>query len=293
MAGQLVLDTSSLTYRAFFALPTSIRDPEGRAVNAVRGYLDMVANLIADRHPHEVLHVFDADWRPAERVAAYEGYKSARNDDPPELPWQFQLLRQVLTVLGQVAVEAPGWEADDAIGVLCARARDEDRVEVVTGDRDLIQLVRDPVVKVLFTVRGVTQLTTFDEDGVRAKYGIPAHRYADFAILRGDPSDGLPGIRGVGEKTARELVLRYPTLDALVEDAGSQTPRLAASLRDAGGYIAAMRAVVPVRTDVPLEVAEPARDDASAAALGEAHNVAAPIGRFLEALDAAGAAAGA
>ena len=288
MVRRLVLDTSSLTYRAFFALPTSIQDDEGRSVNAVRGYLDMVANLVADRRPDEVLHVFDHDWRPAPRVAAYDGYKSTRNDDPPELPWQFDLLREVLAALGQPAVEAHGWEADDAIGRICASAGDDDRVEVVTGDRDLIQLVRDPVVVVLFTVRGVTSMTTFDEEGVRAKYGIPASRYVDFAMLRGDPSDGLPGVPGIGEKTARDLVLRYATLEELLDDAAAQTPRLAQALGAARGYVEAMRAVVPIRTDVELVVDGGARDDAHAAELGERHRIAQPLERLQQALELAG-----
>ena len=290
MVRRLVLDTSSLTYRAFFALPTSIRDGDGRSVNAVRGYLDMVANLVADRGPDEVLHVFDHDWRPAPRVAAYDGYKSTRSDDPPELPWQFELLREVLAVLGQPAVEAPGWEADDAIGTLCAAATDGDRVEVVTGDRDLIQLVRDPVVVVLFTVRGVTQLTTFDEAGVVGKYGIPASRYVDFATLRGDPSDGLPGVPGIGEKTAGDLVRRYPDLDAVLADADAQSPRLAQALRAAAPYVAAMRDVVPVRTDVDLVVDTGRRDDGLAAELGERHRIAQPVERLQRAL--AGARSG-
>src|SRR5437763_8391113 len=129
------------------------------------------------------------------------------------------MLLEVLAAMVQPQEDAPGWEAEDAIGTLCARAARGDRFDIVTGDRDLIQLVRDPVVRVLFTVRGVSDLRVLDEAGVLAKYGVPASRYADFATLRGDPSDGLPGVPGVGGKTARLLIEVAPDLEALVEEA--------------------------------------------------------------------------
>jgi 5'-3' exonuclease len=284
MAYRLLLDTSSLAYRAFFALPASITARDGQPVNAVHGYLDMTARLVADLRPDQVLHVFDDDWRPAPRVAAYAGYKAARTPDPEGLSSQFDLLRRVLGALGQPVVIAPGWEADDAIGTLCAQVRPGDRVDIVTGDRDLIQLVRDGSVRVLFTVKGVKELACLDEAGVRAKYGIPSSRYADFAMLRGDPSDGLPGVRGVGEKTAAALVNRYDTLEALVADAGAHPPRLAAALRDAAEYLAAMRQVVPVRTHVELVTEEGVRDGAQLEALQAAHHLSGPIRRLREAL---------
>lgn len=289
MVYRLLLDTSSLTYRAFFALPASITAPDGKPVNAVRGYLDMTARLVVDLGPDEVLHVFDHDWRPAPRVAAYAGYKAERAPDPEGLPAQFDLLRAVLDAFGHTVVIAPGWEADDAIGTLCAHVADGDRIDVVTGDRDLIQLVRDGTggagsVRVLFTVRGVKELACLDEAAVRAKYGIPPSRYADFATLRGDPSDGLPGVKGVGEKTAAALVTRYDSLEALVADVEAQPPRLAAALRDAAGYLAAMRAVVPVRIDVALVTEVGTRDERRLEQLQAAHNLEGPIRRLREAL---------
>jgi 5'-3' exonuclease len=286
MAYQLLLDTSSLAYRAFFALPVSITAPDGQPVNAVRGYLDMTSRLVVDLGPDQVLHVFDDDWRPAPRVAAYAGYKAARAADPDGLSTQFELLRQVLDALGQAVVTAPGWEADDAIGTLCARVAAGDRIDVVTGDRDLLQLVRDGSVRVLFTVKGVRELAYFDEAAVRAKYRIPPSRYADFATLRGDPSDGLPGVKGVGEKTAAALVDRYDTLEALIVDADAHPPRLAAALRDAADYLAAMRQVVPVRTDVELVTEAGQRDDARLKTLQVLHNLEGPIRRLREALSA-------
>jgi 5'-3' exonuclease len=156
---------------------------------------------------------------------------------------------------------------------------------VVTGDRDLIQLVRDPVVRVLYTVRGVSELRVFDAAAVQEHYGVPPERYVDFAILRGDPSDGLPGVPGVGEKTARRLIARYPSLDALVADADAQTPKLAERLTAATGYLAAMAHVVPLRTDVELVVDDGERDDAALERLAAERNLDGPIGRLRAALD--------
>lgn len=283
---RLLLDTSSVLYRAFFALPTSITAPDGTPVNAVRGYLDMTTRLVADRGPDDVVHVFDDDWRPAPRVAAFPGYKSARTAEPDELPAQFTLLQTVLTAVGHTQVRAPGWEADDAIGALCVAATGDERLEVVTGDRDLLQLVRDPHVRVLFTVKGVSELAVFDEAAVAQRYGVPAARYVDFAMLRGDPSDGLPGVPGVGPKTAAELVTAYPDLDALLADARAQTPKLAERLAAAGEYLAAMRSVVPVASDVALETRESDRDDSALDTLGERYNLEGPIGRLRQVLDA-------
>jgi 5'-3' exonuclease len=285
---RLLLDTSSLTYRAFFALPSSIKTPDGRPINAVHGYLDMTANLAREHRPDEIVHVFDHDWRPAERVAAYPGYKSERPPDPEGLPEQFDVLREVLGAFGQTVAEAPGWEADDAIGALCTAAAGDDAVDVVTGDRDLLQLVDDgpPRIRVLFTLKGVSQLGTFDEQGVLDKYGIPAARYADFAALRGDPSDGLPGVKGVGEKTARTLITAYPSIPALLDDIGAQTPRLSSSLDEARGYLDAMTRVVPVRRDVEVTMQSGARDEARLEALAEQHRLGNPVRRLREALDA-------
>ena len=287
MAHRLLLDTSSLVYRAFFALPASIVDPAGRPVNAVRGYLDMTAQLVCEHRPDELVHVLDHDWRPAERVAAYAGYKGQRNEDPPELPQQFDVLDEVLDALGMKRALARGWEADDAIAALCEQAAASDRIDVVTGDRDLLQLVRDeaPVVRVLYTVKGVRQLAVFDAAAVRAKYGVAPDRYADFAILRGDPSDGLPGVRGVGEKTARSLVSSSPSLPALLEAAGRQTPKLALALREARPYLEAMAQVVPVRRDVEVTVLQAPRDPQRIQHLAEERALESPVARLLDALE--------
>jgi 5'-3' exonuclease len=285
MVTRLLLDTSSLMYRAFYAVPTSIAATDGAPVNAVRGYLDMTSRVANDRGVEEIVHVLDDEWRPEPRVAAYPDYKAHRAPEPVELGPQFELLGRLLSALGQAQVTAPGWEADDAIATLVAAATDQDRVAIVTGDRDLIQLVTDggdgyPSVTVLFTVRGTSRLHAFDEAAVAEAYGVPPARYVDYAILRGDPSDGLPGISGVGEKTARRLVEEYASLDELLADADAHPPRLAEKLRDAGDYVAAMRSVVPVRGDCELSTRRGGGDDDAVRQLATAWNLAGPVERF-------------
>jgi 5'-3' exonuclease len=298
MTYRMLLDTSGLMYRAFFALPTSMRDDEGHAINAVHGCVDMTAFLIERYRPDDAVHVYDHDWRPAPRVALYAGYKANRNPDPPELPAQFDLLREVLDALGQPQAEAPGWEAEDAIASIVARDAppgSRARVDVVTGDRDLIQLVRDPEVRVLFTGRGVSKLEVFDEAAVEAKYGVPASRYSEFAILRGDPSDGLPGVPGVGQKTSAALIRSYGSLDELVAAADARrlsrgpttgSPRLVANLRAATGYLRTMQEVVPMRTDVELSEWRPSPDPALVDELAERHRLKGPVDRLRAALRA-------
>lgn len=290
---RILLDTSSLMYRAFFALPSSITDGKGQPINAVHGYLDMCARLIRTREPGDVVHCYDHDWRPAPRVAAFDGYKATRAVDPEGLPEQFDILREMLDAMGMPQAWAPGWEAEDAIGTLCARSGNSERLEIVTGDRDLIQLVRDPVVKVLFTRKGVSEIDVMDEAAVEAKYGIPPSRYAEFATLRGDPSDELPGVRGVGEKTARQLIQAYPSLESLVEDAQAEkrsgamlrrSPALRARIRDAADYLTTMRDVVPIRTDLDVEFQRPTGDPKELDKLAERYRLTGPVRRTREAV---------
>jgi 5'-3' exonuclease len=294
---RLLLDVSSLGYRAYFGLRDLVRAPDGTSVGAVFGYLDMVTKLVVSRRPDEVVHVYDHDWRPTMRTQLYPGYKGNRPPEPDGLPEQFALLRRALDLSGMRQAEAPGWEAEDAIGGLCKDAGNDDRFEMVSGDRDLIQLVRDPSVRLLFTVRGVSELLDLDEAAVFAKYGVPASRYAEFAILRGDPSDALPGVAGVGEKTARALIEVYGSLDELLDDASSDEPRagplrgkpaLRARLRDSRDYVAAMRRLVPIETDAALEVWSGRRDDGALRALADEHGLRGPVVRLLAALDSAG-----
>jgi 5'-3' exonuclease len=293
---RLVLDVSSLMYRSFFAMGQTVASPAGRPVGAVYGYLDMVARLLVSRKPDEMVHAYDHEWRPVARTDLYAGYKANRPPDPDGLPEQFTMLRQVLDLSGMVQAQTRGWEAEDAIGAICAEAGDEDRIEIVSGDRDLIQLVRDPGVKLLFTLRGVTELLEYDEATVLERYGVPADRYAEFAILRGDPSDDLPGVRGVGEKTARALIEAYGSLGELLADAAATAPRdgplkgkpaLRARLLEAVDYVATMRLLVPVNATAPLDRWRGERDDAGLEGLAEELGLRGPVKRLRAALDTA------
>jgi 5'-3' exonuclease len=288
---RLVVDSPSLFYRAFFAVPKSIKGPDGNSVNAVRGYLDMVSRVLADRRPRAVVNTFDADWRPQWRVDLYPGYKAKRAEDPPELPGQVPVLLEVLDAAGLPVAEAAGYEADDVIGTIAAAAGPGERLAVLTGDRDLFQVVRDPTVWVLYPLKGTSQLATMDAAGVAAKTRVPPERYADLAILRGDPSDGLPGVPGIGEKTAATLVTDHPDLDALLAAAaeGRLTPKLNAALTGSADYIEAMRKVVPVATDVKYRISDPHPPDRERlAALGTAHAIEGPVERMLAAMEQAG-----
>ncbi len=293
MTHRLLLDVSSLTYRAYFAMRDTVFSPDGQPVGAVHGYLDMVARLIASRRPDEVVHVYDHEWRPVARTDIYPAYKGNRPPDPEDLPPQFELLRQVLDTTGMLQAQTEGWEAEDAIGAFCLDARPDDRLEIVSGDRDLIQLVRDPVVRLLFTVRGVSDLLEFDEAGVLAKYDVPASRYAEFAILRGDPSDGLPGVKGVGEKTARALVQAFPSIEAILEAAagGSLTisPAIRQRLLESAAYLADMQRLVPVNAEATLSLWAGERDDEAFKELAVTLGVKGPAQRLLAATEASGA----
>jgi 5'-3' exonuclease len=285
-------------YRAHFAMGDSVRTPGGRPVGAVHGYLDMVARLVVARRPDEVVHAYDHEWRPVARTDLYAGYKSNRPPDPDGLPEQFTMLRQVLDLVGMAQAQSRGWEAEDAIAALCAASTATDRVEIVSGDRDLIQLVRDPVVRLLYTVRGVSDLLELDEAAVLDRYGVPPDRYAEFAILRGDPSDDLPGVRGVGEKTARALIEAYASLDELLVDAAAAEPRpgplrgkpaLRARLREAADYVAAMQRLVPVNAFAPLDRWQGEPDAGALDVLADELGVRGPVRRLRAALESVAA----
>lgn len=295
----MLLDTPSLYFRAFYGIPESITAPDGTPVNAVRGLIDMIATLVRGHSPSELAATMDADWRPAFRVAAIPTYKAHRvaHGDTEEVPGalvpQIPVIEQVLDAVGVARLESPGYEADDVIGTLTHRAAGA--VDIVTGDRDLFQLVDDArPVRVLYTVRGLRNLQLVDEAFVAAKYGIPGRAYADFATLRGDPSDGLPGVAGVGDKTAAALITRFGSLEALLAaldegvtegfPAGARA-KLAAS-RD---YLAAAPAVVQVAPDAPLPEADlrlpvKPRDPEALARLADRYGLDGPLNRLLEVL---------
>jgi 5'-3' exonuclease len=276
----MLLDTASLYYRAFYGVPDTLTAPDGTPVNAVRGLLDMISRLVRARSPAGLIACMDADWRPAFRVAALPSYKAHRaradgtEEAPPALTAQIPVIEQVLGALGLVMAAASGYEADDVIGTLATRAGGP--VEIVTGDRDLFQLVDDErPVRVIYTVRGLTKLDVVDEAAVTERYGIPGRAYADFAVLRGDPSDGLPGVPGVGEKTAAALIQAFGSIDAIIDALdrghGGFPKGSRAKVAAARDYLGVAMPVVRVAPDAPVpEVsgalpaapADPARLDA-------------------------------
>lgn len=263
----MLLDTPSLYFRAFYGVPDSITAADGTPVNAIRGLLDFAARLVRDFRPTRIVAAMDADWRPQWRVDALPSYKAHRvgpgggDQTPDALAMQVPIIEEVLDALGIARVGVAGFEADDVIGTLATTAGCA--VDVVTGDRDLFQLVRDDQpVRVVYTAKGVGSATAWDEAAVSAKYGIPGRMYAEFATLRGDPSDGLPGVAGVGEKTAAALVTRFGCVEDLVAAANSGDDSgfpagARAKVLAAVDYLQRAPAVVRVRCDVSV----PAYDD--------------------------------
>jgi 5'-3' exonuclease len=298
----MLLDTASLYYRAFFGVPETVRAPDGTPVNAVRGMLDMIARLVRARKPTALVACMDADWRPAFRVAAVPSYKAHRlapdgmsEETPPALAAQVPLIEELLRISGLAVAGHPGFEADDIMATLAARSADP--VDVVTGDRDLFQLVDDARgVRIVYTVRGLINMDVIDEAAVTAKYDIPGRAYADFAALRGDPSDGLPGVPGVGEKTAAALIKTFGNIEGITValDAGhGGFPRGSRDkLEAARDYLDIALSVVRVRDDVPLPPvdgklpASPA-DAAALKDLGERWGLGSSLTRFVAATSAA------
>jgi 5'-3' exonuclease len=297
----LLVDSASLYFRAYFGIPESAaRASDGTPVNAVRGFLDFLATLIRTRHPDRVVCALDEDWRPAWRVALIDTYKTHRlatgSDEaetvPDPLARQVPIILDMLEAYGIASAGAKQYEADDVIGTLAAR--EPGPVEVATGDRDLFQVIDDERrVTVLYTGRGVAKLEVLDDAQIQARYGVSAAQYADFAAMRGDPSDGLPGVPGVGEKTAARLVARYGSLDgimaALDDPAAGFAPGLRTKLRDAAGYLAVAPKVVRVARDVPLPPLGAAlptapRDPDAVAALAQRWNLGGAVKRLTDAL---------
>ena len=263
----LLLDTASLYFRAFFGVPDRFHAPDGTSVNAVRGMLDFVSRLVDEYRPTHLVCAWDDNWRPQWRVDLIPTYKAHRvaeatpagapdvEEVPAALQLQIPLVRDFLEAFGLAVVGHPDMEADDVIGTLATTA--PGAVDVVTGDRDLFQLVDDAAqVRVLYTARGVSKHERVDADWIRAKYGIEPAQYADFATMRGDASDGLPGVAGVGEKTAALLLAQYGSLDGIA--AAAQDPSSAlkpgprAKLLTAVDYIQDAARVVAVRRDLDL-----------------------------------------
>ncbi|BBX22609.1 5'-3' exonuclease [Mycolicibacter terrae] len=318
----LLLDGASMWFRSYFGVPSSITAPDGRPVNAVRGFFDSVATLITRQRPDRLAVCLDLDWRPQWRVDLVASYKAHRvaeegiagpagpaapadtvdiEEVPDDLSPQVEMIAELLDAFGIATAGAPDFEADDVLGTLAAAER-KDPVIVVSGDRDLLQVVADrPVaVSVLYLGRGLAQATLLGPAEVAERYGLPAERagaaYAEMALLRGDPSDGLPGVPGIGEKTAVGLLAQYGSLAAVLAAAADPDSPMAkgvrAKLQAAQDYIAAAGPVVRVATDAPVKLSTPsdtlprvAADPPRVAALAERLGVGSSIARLQRALD--------
>ena len=268
----MLLDTASLYFRAFYGLPDSIRRADGTPVNAVRGLLDMISRLTTDYRATHLVACWDNDWRPQWRVDLIPTYKAHRVAQafpdatdvevvPDALEAQLPMIREVLDLAGIAVVGAANHEADDVIGTYASHAAFP--VDVVTGDRDLFQVCDDRrQVRVIYTARGMKNLDVMTEETVVAKYRVLPQQYADYATLRGDASDGLPGVAGIGEKTAATLLLDYGTLAGLLEAAANPASKISPAVRSklaaAGDYLEAAPAVVNLVRDLDLPTLEEA-----------------------------------
>ncbi len=253
MGTYLVVDGNSLTYRAFFALPTDMATASGQVTNAVFGFTSMLINVLRDHTPDGVLVAFDRP-EPTFRHEAEPLYKAQREAAPDILRQQMGLVREVLDAVGITAVDLPGWEADDIIATVTDRIVDAGhQVIIVTGDRDSYQLVRDPDVKVLYNKRGVSDYAFYDEAGIEERTGVVPSLYVQYAALRGDNSDNLPGVPGVGEKTAAKLINNYGGLDGIFDHVDDQTPKLRSNLAEHEARARKNLELMLLRHDAPIE----------------------------------------
>jgi 5'-3' exonuclease len=304
----LLLDTASLYFRAFFGIPGTVFSEDGKTpVNAVRGLLDFISRLVGTYEPTHLVAAWDEDWRPQWRVDLIPSYKSHRvarpvkggvdvEETPSDLDAQVPIIADVLDTLGIARVGAPMFEADDIIGTLAKTSTRP--VDIVTGDRDLFQLVSDADgVRVINTSRGMSNLEVVTDGFVARKYGIVPEQYADFAVMRGDTSDGLPGVPGVGEKTAASLLGQYGDLAGVVAAAADPKSKLASGVRSkllaANDYLAVAPTVVEVVCDIDLpdfdaEIRPLSEDQlAEVARLGKRWGLGSSLTRVLAALEEA------
>lgn len=261
----MLLDTASLYFRAFYGVPDKVRSPRGEPINAVRGLLDIITKLVTTYEPDRVIACWDDAWRPSWRTALVPSYKEHRvigtaadgasiEDVPADLTAQLPVIRDMLASLDIPLIGCADFEADDIIGTLAAHATGP--VDVVTGDRDLFQVVDDDrAVRVIYTAKGMSNLEVITDDVLVGKYGVHARQYADFATMRGDASDGLPGVAGVGEKTAATLLAQHDTLSGIITAAESGTGMTAGvqkKLLAGAVYMEVAGAVVAVARDVAV-----------------------------------------
>ncbi|MEI7545595.1 MAG: 5'-3' exonuclease [Mycobacteriaceae bacterium] len=312
----LLLDGASMWFRSYFGVPSSITAPDGRPINALRGFLDSVATLITQHRPARLVVCLDLDWRPQFRVDLIPSYKAHRvaeagspvgeegdediEEIPDDLSPQVDVIMEVLDAYGIATAGAEGFEADDVLGTLAAVER-RNPVVVVSGDRDLLQLVGDdPVeVRVFYIGQGLKKATLFGPAEVAERYGVPVDRagdaYAELALLRGDPSDGLPGVTGVGEKTASAMLTQYGSLENILlaaYDPKSGLPKaFRAKILAATDYIDAAKPVVRVARDAPVQLFTAddrlpvrAADPDRVAELARGWGIASSIGRLEKSL---------
>lgn len=296
----LLLDSASLYYRAFYALPESMTAPDGRPHNAVRGLLSTLTRLVEAHTPAAIYPCWDEDWRPAWRVDLIPTYKAHRlaeplddaaasEDEPESLGAQAVAIAEILTVMGIGPVGKEGYEADDVIASLAAQLSGP--VVAVSGDRDLVQVV-DASTRLLLTVNGgMDKWPLLDPAGVFERFGVRPDQYVALAVLRGDPSDGLPGVKGIGAKTAVALVSAFDDLDGIVSAARAVpvekplTERLASLIIDSSDLVARARTVATAVTDLAIERERPPRDDARLAALAEEWGVKRQVDALVTAMD--------
>lgn len=309
----VLLDGASMWFRSFFGVPSSIKAPDGRQVNAVRGFLDAIATVVTQQRPGRLVVCLDLDWRPQWRVDLIPSYKAHRVEEarpastpdveevPDELTPQVEMIMALLDAFGIATGGAPGFEADDVLGTLAAQEK-QDPVVVVSGDRDLLQVVTDdPIaVRVLYIGQGLAKAVLWGPEEVAGKYGLPVERagaaYAELAELRGDPSDGLPGVPGIGEKTAATLLSQHGSLKNILlaaEDPKSSVAKgVRAKLKAAADYLEVAGTVVRVATDAPVTLSTAsdalplaAADPKRVAELAAEFGVSSSIGRLQQALD--------
>jgi 5'-3' exonuclease len=307
---RMLLDTASLYFRAFHGVPETVKGPDGTPVNAIRGLLDMIAKLVGEFAPSDLVACWDDAWRPRWRVELIPSYKAHRVERETDEGWvetvpdtlraQIPVIRELLDALGIPVVGAADHEADDVIGTLASRARMP--VDIVTGDRDLFQLVDDARrVRVIYTGKGMSHLEVLTEEAIQTKYGISPCQYVDFAVMRGDPSDGLPGVAGIGEKTAVSLLNEFGGLDGIRAAAADPQVSLGAAARSkiaaAGDYLAVAPTVVEVVRDLDVDdsggrIVPVGPDRAGVLAeLDQRWGLGSSLERALKALDAAAAQA--
>lgn len=294
----LLIDSASLWYRAYYGMPDTMVAPDGSPVNAIRGFLDMTARLVSTYNPNRIVACLEGDWRPTWRTDLFPGYKANRVDEsgeeeePDTLGPQIPVLLDLLDLFGFPMVGVDDYEADDLIATFSKQ--EQGPIQIVTGDRDLFQLVDDKrKVRVIYLAKGFSQQEVVDLKWIETKYGIPGERYALFAMIRGDASDGLPGVRGIGEKGAAVIANAFTTIEEALSAAKADDDRLTPLLRkrliEGSEYIAIAPKLVHCALDVPLpqmEIKVPSSpaDLSAIYAMKDQYGLGASVDRLIAAL---------